>query len=266
MIPAAAIEVDALTRVWPQPKGPPLVAVDDASFRVAAGEVLGLLGPNGAGKTTLMQVLATLSPPTSGTARIVGHDVRTEAAAVRRALGYLSTTSGLPARLTCRECLVLFAQLHLLDAPRDAADAAIDRYRLTAFADRFVEALSTGMRQRLRIACAAVHAPPVLVLDEPTAGLDLMATDDLLEEVGRLRDEGVAVLYSTHLMHEVERLCDRVAILYEGRLRVVDSKEGLLQRTGTRDLAEAFRRVVKQPERPAASGPAPGRGEETATG
>ncbi|MCK6502261.1 ABC transporter ATP-binding protein [Myxococcota bacterium] len=243
---APAIEVRDLTRAWPQPAGPPLLAVDGASFTVAPGEIVGLLGPNGAGKTTLMQVLATLTPPTSGSAAVAGFDVVRAPGRVRAHLGYLSTTSGLPARLTCREALGLFAELHGLPHPRAAADEAIGRFRLGAFADRFVEGLSTGMRQRLRIACAAVHRPPVLVLDEPTAGLDLMATDDLLREVEALRDEGAAVLYSTHLMDEADRLCDRIAVLYEGRLRVVASPTALRERTGAPTLAEAFRRVVRQ--------------------
>ena len=201
-----AVEVVGLRRVWPQPKGPALVAVDDATFSLAPGEVLGLLGPNGAGKTTLMQVLATLTPPTAGTARVAGFDVGTHPQEVRRRLGYLSTSSGLPARLTVTECLRLFADLHGLAAPKQAVDEAIAHFRLESFAGRFVEGLSTGMRQRLRIACAAVHAPPVLILDEPTSGLDLMSTDDLLEAVLRLRADGAAVLYSTHLMEEAERI------------------------------------------------------------
>lgn len=204
---------------------------------------MGLLGPNGAGKTTLMQVLATLTPPTSGIARVAGFDVVISPLDVRRNLGYLSTTSGLPTRLTVRECLGLLGELHRL--PRNVAEEAVSRFHLQDFADRFVEGLSTGMRQRLRIACAAIHRPPVLVLDEPTAGLDLMSTDDLLEEVLALRKEGAAVLYSTHLMEEAERLCDRVAVLHEGRLCAVDTVPGLKQKTGAATLAEAFRRTVR---------------------
>ncbi|NOY25194.1 MAG: ABC transporter ATP-binding protein [Oligoflexia bacterium] len=242
---APAIDVIELSRTWPQPSGPPVQAVDRASFQVAAGEVVGLLGPNGAGKTTLMQVLATLTPPTSGTARILDYDVQRQAMAARSRLGYLSTTSGLPARLSCREALRLFADLHGLDRPAEVVQETILRFRLADFADRFVEGLSTGMRQRLRIACAAVHRPAVLILDEPTAGLDLMATDDLLCEVQRLRDEGAAVLYSTHLMDEADRICDRIAVLYAGRLCAVDTAQALCARTGTTSLAEAFRHLVQ---------------------
>jgi sodium transport system ATP-binding protein len=239
------IEVEALRREWPQPKGPPVVAVEGATFAVAAGEVLGLLGPNGAGKTTIMQMLATLAPPSSGTARVAGHDVVTAAAQVRRNLGYLSTTSGLPSRLTVRECVELFARLHGVPAPIERATTTMRRLRVEPFADRFVEGLSTGMRQRLRIACATVHRPPALILDEPTAGLDLMATDDLLDEVAALGREGTAVLYSTHIMEEAARICDRIAILHEGRLRAVGTVAELCERADATSLADAFRRLVR---------------------
>lgn len=239
------VEVDALRREWPQPRGAPVIAVADATFVVHAGEILGLLGPNGAGKTTIMQVLATLTPPTSGVARVAGHDVRTAPGEVRRSLGYLSTTSGLPARLTVRECLALFARLHGLAAPERAVADAVDRFRLGEFRDRFAEGLSTGMRQRLRIACAAIHRPPVLILDEPTSGLDLMSTDDLLDEVVALRTNGAAVLYSTHVMEEAERICDRVAVLHHGRVRAVGTLDALRAETGAATLADAFRRTVR---------------------
>jgi sodium transport system ATP-binding protein len=242
---SVVVEVEALRREWPQPNGPPVVAVADASFTVRAGEVLGLLGPNGAGKTTIMQVLATLTPPTSGRARVAGHDVVAAPGEIRRRLGYLSTTSGLPARLTVRECLELFARLHELPDARRAVAAAIERFHLGDFRDRYAEGLSTGMRQRLRIACAAIHRPPVLILDEPTSGLDLMSTDDLLEEVVALRNEGAGVLYSTHVMEEAERVCDRVAVLHEGRVRAVGTLAELRERTGAATLAEAFRRTVR---------------------
>ncbi len=240
-----AIDVVGLRREWPVAGGPPVVAVHGATFSVAQGEVFGLLGPNGAGKTTLMQMLATLSTPTAGTARVAGHDIRTASVAVRASLGYLSTTSGLPARLTVRECLGLFADLQGLRSPQAAVTRMVDRMRLGAFVDRRVETLSTGMRQRARIACAAIHRPAVLILDEPTAGLDLMSTDDLLDEVRSLRDEGASVLYSTHAMDEADRVCDRVAILHEGALRAIGTPVELLARTSTATLAAAFRAIVR---------------------
>ncbi len=245
-MPDPAIVVEGLTRVYPQPKGPPVVAVEDASFQVHRGEVLGLLGPNGAGKTSTLQVLATLARPTEGHAAICGHDVVTAAQEVRRNLGYLSSTSGLPTRLTCRESLRLFARLQGVADPDAAVVSAIERFGITEYADRYVEGLSTGMRQRLRIACAAVHRPPVLLLDEPTAGLDVVAAHDLLGEIGRLRDDGAAVLFCTHVMQEAERLCDRVAILFDGVIRVIGTPAELKDRAGATNLEDAFLGFVRE--------------------
>jgi sodium transport system ATP-binding protein len=244
-VPDPAIVVEDLTRIYPQPKGPPVVAVEDASFQVRAGEVLGLLGPNGAGKTSTLQVLATLARPTTGRALVCGHDVVTASVEVRRNLGYLSSTSGLPTRLTCRECLLLFARLQGVADPQAAVASAIARFGVADYAERHVEGLSTGMRQRLRIACAAVHRPPVLLLDEPTAGLDVVAAHDLLDEIGRLRDDGAAVLFCTHVMQEAERLCDRVAILFDGVIRVVDTPAALMEQTGAANLEDAFLGFVR---------------------
>ncbi len=239
------IVVEGLRREWPVSRGPPVVAVDDVSFHVVKGEIFGLLGPNGAGKTTIMQVLATLTPPTAGRARVAGHDVVRQGDAVRRHLGYLSTTSGLPSRLTVRECVVLFARLHGL--PATVPGDTLARFRLDSFAERYVEALSTGMRQRLRIACATVHRPPVVILDEPTSGLDVISADELLDEVLALRASGTTAIYSTHLMEEAERICDRVAILHEGRIVALGAIPELKARTGATSLAEVFRRTIRLP-------------------
>ena len=236
----ARVVAEGLRREWARPGAPPVVAVADASFTIAGGEVLGLLGPNGAGKTTTLRMLATLTPPTAGTARVAGHDAR-----VRASIGYLSATSGLPPRLTCREAVRTFAALQRVRDPRQAAEAAIDRYGIAAFADRFFEGLSTGMRQRLRVACAAVHRPPVLILDEPTSGLDVVAADALLRDIGAARDDGAAVVFSTHVLREAERLCDRIAVIDEGVIRAVGTLEALCERTGSADLEGAFLSLVR---------------------
>jgi sodium transport system ATP-binding protein len=239
------IVVRDLRHEWPQPKGPPVVAIEGASFCVQEGEAMGLLGPNGAGKTTMMQILATLLRPTRGSASIAGFDVVKQPLDVRRRLGFLSTTSGLPSHLTVRECLRVFADLHRLAGPARAVDEAVDRFRLGDFCGRFVEGLSTGMRQRLRIAAATIHRPPVLLLDEPTAGLDLLSTDALLDEIGSLRDNGTAVLSSTHRMTEAEALCDRVIVLFEGRILATGTVAGLREQLGQPSLAAVFRSLVR---------------------
>ncbi len=243
----APVVADRLRREFPQPRGrPAVVAVHEASFEVRAGEVFGLLGPNGAGKTTTLRMLATLTRPTSGTASIGGVDVVRDPLGARERLGYLSTSAGLPARLTCRECLVAFADLRGLAEPRAAADEALERFGVASFADRFVEGLSTGMRQRLRIACAAVHRPAVLILDEPTTGLDVVAAADLLTDIEAVRDAGAAVIFSTHILREASRLCDRVAIVFEGRIHAVASPAELVASTGAADLDDAFVRLVRR--------------------
>jgi sodium transport system ATP-binding protein len=240
------IEAQDLRCVWPASSGPPIVAVDDVSFSVEAGEVFGLLGSNGAGKSTTMRMLATLTRPTSGTARVAGHDIQASPQAVRASLGYLSASSGLPTRVTCREVLELFAGLHRVARRREAVDQAIADFGITEFADRRIEALSTGMRQRVRIAAAAVHRPPVLILDEPTAGLDLVAADRLLESILDARARGAAVIFSTHVLREAARICDRVGIIDSGTLRAVGTLPELAASTGTSSFEDAFLAVVRR--------------------
>lgn len=241
----SAVDVLELGRVYPSSDGKPVRAVDGLTFQVEAGTVFGLLGANGAGKSTTMRILATLTTPTSGTARVCGHDVVEAPGRVRESLGYLSASSGLPSRATCREVLQLFAALHGVDDIDGATDVAIERFGIGAFADRRVEALSTGMRQRVRIATAAIHDPAVLVLDEPTAGLDLVAADQLLGSILEARGRGAAILFSTHILREVEQICDRMAVIHEGRLRAEGTAEELMAHTETERLDEAFLALVR---------------------
>ena len=222
-------------------------AVADLTFHVAAGEIYGLLGPNGAGKTTTLRVLAGILVPTSGQARVAGLDVAANVLAVRRRLGFLTGTTGLYARLTGRELLTYFARLHGID--RAAADARIDGLAraldLEPFFGRRCEALSTGERQRLSIARTVLHDPDVLILDEPTAGLDVLASRFLREFVRAERDRGKAVVFSTHYLAEAELMCDRIGLLHRGRLIAEGTPAAL--RAAADDapsLEEAFLRLV----------------------
>ena len=223
-------------------------AVRELSFECRAGEVLGLLGINGAGKTTTLRMLATLLAPTSGAATIGGHDLVREPAEVRACLGFLSASTALYPRMTARETLTFFARIN--GYPRERLPARIDelvaRFRLDRFIDTAVDKLSSGMRQRVSIARAIAHDPPVLVLDEPTVGLDVLATLDLLETVAELRRSGKAIVYSTHIMSEAEKVCDRVAILHEGRILACDTPPNLQDRTGEHRLEDVFVRVVRE--------------------
>lgn len=240
------IVAEGLRKEFPQSKAT-LVAVDDVSFEVHPGEIVGLLGPNGAGKTTTLRMLVGLTQPTAGTARIAGHDVRRAPLQARASLGYLSASSGLPPRLTVREVLETLASIQGVTDARGAADRAVEIFKLGEFSERVTSQLSTGMLQRTRIAAAAVHSPPVLVLDEPTAGLDVVAAAELMRFVLHAREQGVAVLFSTHILSEVEESCDRVAVLSSGRIRATGTPAELAERTGAPDLKRAFLALVSDP-------------------
>jgi sodium transport system ATP-binding protein len=257
-----AVAVESLTKSFGA-----TAAVDELSFEVAPGEIYGLLGPNGAGKTTTLRVLAGILLPTRGHVRVVGLDVEKEPLAVRQRLGFLTNTTGLYPRLTGRELLAYFGRLHGLDRDATAARVAAlaDALQLTPFFDRRCEALSTGERQRVSIARAVLHDPAVLVLDEPTAGLDVLASRFLRDFVRAERDRGKAVVFSTHYLAEAELLCDRIGLLHRGRLLAEGTPPALRATAGNApSLEEAFLRLVgastnAQAQAGAAAGPEPTR-------
>jgi sodium transport system ATP-binding protein len=222
-------------------------AVSGLSFEVAAGEIYGLLGPNGAGKTTTLRILAGLLAPTAGGARVAGLDVAAHPVEVRRRLGFLTNTTGLYARLDGRELLRYFARLHGLDDAAAAAriEALVRALDLAPFLARRCEALSTGERQRLSIARAVLHDPHVLILDEPTAGLDVLASRFLRDFVRAERERGKAIIFSTHYLAEAELLCDRIGLLYRGGLLAEGTPVALRVAAGEApSLEEAFLRFV----------------------
>jgi sodium transport system ATP-binding protein len=229
-----------------------VAAVDRVSFTVAAGETFGLLGPNGAGKTTTLRILATLLRADAGEARVCGFDIARDAEAVRRSIGVVNGGMGLYERLTGREVLHYFGSLYGLSRARieariEALDALLD---LRAPLDKRAGTFSTGMTQKIVIARAVLHDPPVLFFDEATSGLDVMARRAVLDFCrGYPRDGGAgerAVVYSTHVMGEVEELCDRAAILYQGRVIATDTVAGLLASAASKTLEEAFFRLVQR--------------------
>ena len=223
-------------------------AVDGVDLHVGAGEVVGFLGPNGAGKTTTLRMLTTLLRPTAGSATVAGYDVVAEPVQVRRSIGYLSASTGLYPRLTARETLVYFAELHEVDAPAKRADALIERFEIGAFAHVRCDRLSTGMKQKVSIARAIVHDPPVLIFDEPTLGLDVLVAQTLLAFIEERRAAGRTVLFSTHVMREAERLCDRIAIIHQGRILAEGTLAALQERTGETELEQVFVRLVESVE------------------
>jgi sodium transport system ATP-binding protein len=224
------------------------LAVDDLSFHVAPGEIYGLLGPNGAGKTTTLRVLAAILAPTSGRAELAGVDVARDPQAARRRLGFLTGTTGLYARLTGRELLRYFGRLHgMPDAAITERTALLARaLDLEAILGRRCEALSTGQRQRLSVARAVLHDPAVLILDEPTVGLDVLASRFLRDFVRAERDRGKAVVFSTHYLAEAELLCDRIGLVHRGRMLAEGPPAELRARAdGAASLEEAFLRLVE---------------------
>jgi sodium transport system ATP-binding protein len=240
------IEALNLTKVFKDKKRGEIRAVDSVTFRCEPGRIHGLLGANGAGKTTTLRMLATILAPTSGTAVVAGRDVVREPGPVRHAVGFLSTATALYGRLTAREMVEYFGRLHRLDEAllRVRIDALFTRLDMHGFSDRRCEKLSTGMKQKVSIARTLVHNPAVMIFDEPTLGLDVMAARTIVGFIRECRDQGKTVLFSSHVMSEVEKLCDFVGIIHRGRLLAEGTPAELKTRHGVGDLEEVFVREV----------------------
>ena len=215
-------------------------------MRAAPGRIYGLLGANGAGKTTALRLLATLLQPTSGTASVGGCDVVAEPERVRAQVGFLAASTALYGRLTARETIAYFGRLHGLAEAELAVRLArlADELELHEFLDRRCDKLSTGMKQRTSIARTLIHDPAVMIFDEPTLGLDVMAARAIVRFVRGCRERGKTVIYSTHVMTEAEKLCDTIGIIHGGRLLAEGRLAELRERFGERDLEEVFVKAV----------------------
>lgn len=213
-------------------------AVDGLSFRVEKGELFGLLGPNGAGKTTTINVLATLLTGDGGTASIGGHDVASDATAVRRLIGVVPQEIALYLDLTARDNLSFWGQLYGLSgkALRSRVDELLEMSELVEQASHKVETFSGGMKRRLNLVVGLIHAPEVLFLDEPTVGIDAQARGRILEMIAHLSSEGLTVVYTTHYLEEAEQLCDRIAVIDQGRMVAIGDKEQLISQIGDADI------------------------------
>lgn len=223
------------------------VAVENVSFQARPGEIFGLLGVNGAGKTTILRILSTVLEASAGTATVNGHDVARDSAAVRASIGFLSTSTALYGRLTPRETLRYFGNLYGLQGEKlkERIAYVTEKLALGEFIDRPCEKLSTGQKQRTSIARTILHDPPVLFFDEPTAGLDVVASQTVMEFIEEARRTGKTVIFSTHIMSEVERLCDRVMVIHDGRVRGEGTVATLLESTGEATLEKAFLTMVE---------------------
>ncbi len=225
-------------------------AVADVSFRADDGRITGLLGPNGAGKSTTLRILCSVLKPDRGSALIDGQDVVTHALEARRLLGVLPDSSGLYPRLSARENIRYYGELHGLRGralEQEVADL-IRLLEIEPFADRRAKGFSHGERLKVALARALIHAPRNVVLDEPTNGLDVMATRSLRTLIRRLRDEGKCVLFSSHVMQEVAALCDEIVVIAHGRVVTHGSPDQLRSQMGTADLEDAFVRAIGSEE------------------
>ncbi|MBX9790649.1 MAG: ATP-binding cassette domain-containing protein [Pirellulales bacterium] len=240
------IHVRELTKAYTDLERGKFVALDRISFYALPGQIFGLLGPNGAGKTTALRILSTMLRPTSGTASVNGYDVVTQAAEVRHQIGFLSANTGVYDRMTAWEMVAYFGRLYGL--PEDKLEARIDaifsRLKMNDIRGVLGAKMSTGMRQKVSIARAIVHDPPVLIFDEPTTGLDVLVSRSLLRTVAELREHGKCIVFSTHIMREAEKLCDRVAIVHRGRIRACGTLAELREQHEQHDLEELFYQLI----------------------
>ncbi len=240
--------VQNLTKLFYDESRGEVRAVDGLSFECRAGEIFGLLGANGAGKTTTLRMLATILKPTSGTATLMDHDLTGEPEQVRRNLGFSSSTTALYPRLTARETLEFFARLNgwPAESVRERVATLIRRFGIDAYAEARVEKLSQGMKQKVAIARTVAHDPPVLIFDEPTVGLDVLNALEMQKLIAEFRAEGKTILFSTHIMSEAEKLCDRIAIIHQGRIHACDTLANLRAATGEHYLENIFVHYVQQ--------------------
>jgi len=240
------IQVENLTKSFRDLRRGLVHAVDGVSFEAKAGEIFGLLGPNGAGKTTTMRILCTVLRPTGGVARIAGYDVLTQATMVRQNIGFMSANTAIYDRMTARELVEYFGRLYGMPEERlqRRLEEVFTALRMNDFREMLGAKMSTGMRQKVSIARALIHDPPVLIFDEPTSGLDVLVARAVLQNIEQLREMGKCVLFSTHIMREVERLCDRVAVISKGRVQACGTLAELREQSGEQDLEELFFRLV----------------------
>jgi len=251
------IHVEHLSKHFSDFRRGSVVALEDVSFDVHPGEIFGLLGPNGAGKTTCLRILSTVLTPTRGVANVAGYDVLTQATEVRARIGFMSGNTGIYDRMTAWELVEYFARLYGMEEPllSQRLEEVFATLQMQEFRDVLGSKMSTGMKQKVSIARTIVHNPPVLIFDEPTTGLDVLVARAVLENIELLRGQGKCIVFSTHIMREVEKLCDRVAIIHKGRILAAGTPQELLERFGKSDFEELFFDLISEAEEGLAAAP-----------
>ena len=251
------IEINNLTKIYKlsrkqmhqvKTKKNMTTAIEKLSLRAEDGQIFGLLGPNGAGKTTALRCIATLLKPTEGDIRVSGFDTVTRSQDVRKKIGFLTNDIKLDPQFSPRYLFEFFGRLH--GVSKDEVDARreelFEYFGITGFQDKKVDELSTGMKQKAAIAVSLVHDPEVIIFDEPTNGLDIVTARSVTDYLKMLKDRGKLVIISTHIMTEAEKLCDRIAVIIEGRKVIEGTLDEILESTGTEDLEEAFFELYRQ--------------------
>ncbi len=244
------IHVRDLTKSYPDLRRGQFVALAGLSLDARPGQIYGLLGPNGAGKTTALRILSTVLRATSGYATVNGFDVLTQPDLVRHQIGFVSCNTAVYDRMTAWEMVEYFGRLYGLEEDELTArmTSLFTRLKMNEIRDVLGAKMSTGMKQKVSIARAIVHDPPVLIFDEATAGLDVLVARALLNTVSDLRDQGKCVIFSTHIMREVERLCDRIAIMHRGHILSEGSLDELRERHHQNDLEDLFFDLISERE------------------
>ena len=242
------VEARSLTKSYSDLRRGDFVALDGLSFTAHTGEVFGLLGPNGAGKTTALRILSTVLQPTRGTASINGFDCVTQPSLVRHHIGFMSANTAVYDRMTAWEMVEYYGRLYGMqeDQLRSRMEQLFERLQMQNIRDLLGAKMSTGMKQKVSIARAIVHDPPVLIFDEATSGLDVLVARALLDIVAELRDEGKCIVFSTHIMREAERLCDRLAIMHRGKILAEGTVDEMKQQHGGGDLEDAFFALISE--------------------
>jgi sodium transport system ATP-binding protein len=249
------IEARALTKAYTDLRRGQFLALDGLTFSAQPGEIFGLLGPNGAGKTTALRILSTVLTPTSGSASVNGFDCVTQPDLVRHQIGFMSANTAVYDRMTAWEMVEYFGRLYGMgeDALRERMEHLFDRLQMQNIRDLLGAKMSTGMKQKVSVARAIVHDPPVLIFDEATAGLDVLVARALLDTVAELRDQGKCIVFSTHIMREAERLCDRVAIMHQGKILAEGTLDELRSEHGQSDLEDLFFDLIRRQTVPAST-------------
>lgn len=240
---STALKVSNLTKTFGFTK-----AVDEASFEANSGEIFGLLGPNGAGKTTTIRVVSSILSPTSGTAEVEGFDIKKDSAKVRDNIAVLTTETGVYERFTGRENLTYFGNLYGIFGEKlgKRISELSKLLEMDWFLDKRAGGYSTGMKQKMAIARSVIHDPKVLIFDEPTTGLDVLASLTVLDFMKKAKKAGKCVVLSTHQMPDAEKLCDRVCIMHQGKVLLVDSVVNIEKQTEADNLEDAFLNIIKK--------------------